>query len=269
MLSQKKGHEMYAMYWLLLEALTQEFDDNETEFQISSDRLCAILRVKYDRKVQRFLQDLSEFSSSFDQDLFKFESILTNSRAKIYKIQTPIILELKSRDHKSARSSRGKDAPKNKELESELKYIYNSKDNAEQENKNSIRPNALMQAWNLKMQSHGFKPIKTSNEKLNSQIKSSSKLYFQTMAEWNKHFDRIAESDFLKGKVLGYEHAECNFYKAVDPQKIDEYIQKKYYLSAKQKIENKLDNLTQEKPMNELEGSTLLKGYYKKQTGSN
>ena len=127
LLGSKKGHEYYGMYWLLMEALTQEFKKDDTSFQISSNRLCAILRVKYDKKVERFLEVLTEIAQRFDEDLFKIESISSKSFSKIYKIDTPIILELMGKDFKRTRARSGQTTAK-KEKQKEKQNIIEVSD---------------------------------------------------------------------------------------------------------------------------------------------
>lgn len=123
LLTHKRGHEFYGMYWLLINGLTKEFKKDTTVFEFTEDRLCSILRVKYFKKVETFLQVLVEIAERLERDFINISEISTTTQRKIIKIETPIILELIGKEFKRTRQCRGQDAAKNKKKNKE-KEIY-------------------------------------------------------------------------------------------------------------------------------------------------
>lgn len=120
LLSEKNGHELHSMYWLMMELLCSEFKRDTEIFRISKQHLKAALLIKHDKKLEKFLRILREFCANFDRNLLEISEISD----KFLEIKTPIILELMGKDFKRARIKSGNYAPRRKKKKKEEEYIY-------------------------------------------------------------------------------------------------------------------------------------------------
>lgn len=89
------GVEGYGQYWLLLELLCEKFDGESPEVTLFFDEISAKVRIKFTKKLETFLQKLSDFH------LLSFQI-----SGKFYKIEAPILLDLQSKDFKFATKQR-------------------------------------------------------------------------------------------------------------------------------------------------------------------
>jgi hypothetical protein len=96
------GLEGYARYWLLMELLFENFDGQQTVFEIPWRRVSTKLSMRTKRQLNQFELQLKSNSVPIKL-LFKNSKII---------FETSIPLELMGRDFKKARSERGKTAPK-------------------------------------------------------------------------------------------------------------------------------------------------------------
>lgn len=83
------GVEGYGRYWLLLELLAEEYDGSSTVFEVHFRKISAKVQIKFQKKLETFLQKLADFSL-----------ITLESSGKVYKIGCPILLELQDKDSK-------------------------------------------------------------------------------------------------------------------------------------------------------------------------
>jgi len=110
------GLEGYARWFLLLELLSSKYDGETTIFEIHFSELSAKLRIKFTKKLDTFMELLHNFC------LIQLEI-----HSKVYKIECPILADLKDRDFKRARAVRAKNPPKIKIKDKDLdkdKDIY-------------------------------------------------------------------------------------------------------------------------------------------------
>lgn len=112
------GLEGYARYFKLLELLARKFDGTSDEhFVIITPTLMAHLRIYHFNVLRMFLECLHNVG---------IMSVKCDKR--LCEISTPILLELQSRDFKSARLERASTAPKNK-IENKSKIKIKIKNN--------------------------------------------------------------------------------------------------------------------------------------------
>lgn len=114
---QDSGLEDAMRYWLLLELLCGEFKKNTTVFRFSNAQLKTALHIKFDRKLVKFLQLLTESQATFDQLSLNFSQESKN----FWKIETSIILDLMGKDFKRTRQTSVTDTSKKKEEEERIK----------------------------------------------------------------------------------------------------------------------------------------------------
>ena len=83
------GVESYGRYWLLLELLASEMYEGHEEVEIHFRKISTKVHIKFNKKLETFMQKLSDFS------LIQFEIV-----GKVYKISSPILGELQDKDSK-------------------------------------------------------------------------------------------------------------------------------------------------------------------------
>lgn len=168
------GVEGYGRYWLLLELLADEFDGENANFEVHLNKILAKLHVKFVKKLETFLQKLSDFR------LIQF-----SVDGKVYRIEAPILLELQSRDFKKARIERAQTAPKNK-IENKTKI----KDKEEEE---KLPP--LAEIWNSNC--HKLPKVKATNKTRN--LKSKAMLDLHGENNLTAAIMQLSDSDFANG----------------------------------------------------------------------
>lgn len=95
LLIDELGVEGYGHYFLLLELLTEKFDGKSAKVDLHLDEICSKVRIKFSKKLEKFVQKLADFS------LLSYEI-----SGKVYKFDCPILLELQDKDSKYNRKKR-------------------------------------------------------------------------------------------------------------------------------------------------------------------
>lgn len=91
-LIEKLGVEGYGRYWLLLELLCDKYEGESLTINLHFNEISAKIQINWEKKLENFLGILSEISLiSWEKD------------GKIFKIEAPILWELKQKDFKRAR----------------------------------------------------------------------------------------------------------------------------------------------------------------------
>lgn len=111
LLREKNGHSLYAKWFLLLEFLCLEFKKDTIEFTASSRQLMAALYIGQHAKLSKDLETFQKLSAKFDESLLE----VSETSEKVFKIKTPIVLELMGKDFKRTRQCRGSATAKKKE----------------------------------------------------------------------------------------------------------------------------------------------------------
>jgi hypothetical protein len=123
------GFEGYGRYWVLLEFLAFKFDGETTEFTFHPAIIRETLRIRSWNKLETFLERLANVRG--------MEAQYTRNEIKF---NAPILLELKNRDFKTARSEREQSARK---IKSKIK-------NKEKDKDIYIHAKAILDFWNSK-----------------------------------------------------------------------------------------------------------------------
>lgn len=110
------GHKSYAIYWLLIELLSQKFDGECVIIDLHEQELCKHLRVRSDSLVKELVK------------ICNSSLTLVKSSGNIHNFNAPILLDLLHRDYKRARSERGKGAPKNKDIRKKKEEVKKTDD---------------------------------------------------------------------------------------------------------------------------------------------
>jgi len=95
LLIDELGVDGYGRYWLLLELLSEKFNGKEEPIPVHFSEISAKVRIKFGKKLATFLQKLVDFQ------LITFEL-----SGKVYKIECPILWDLKAKDFGRARTER-------------------------------------------------------------------------------------------------------------------------------------------------------------------
>lgn len=193
------GIEGYGRYWLLLEMLAEEFDGSSTTFHIHSHKISSKVRIKFSKKLATFMQKLSNFH------LIEFKLV-----GKVYEIESPILLELQSRDFKTARNKRGDTVPKNK-IKNKIKDKDLEQDKELEKDKElktakavSVPAESLgdfkwfVDVWNQKV--YDLPSIKILSKKRAQLLKALIKQHGKEEIFWENFLTQIQQSDFLTGR---------------------------------------------------------------------
>jgi len=211
LLREKNGLALYAQWFLLLEFLCMDFKKDSTEFHASSAQLKAVLQVGQDKKLLKVLETFSELSAKFDRSLLE----VSETSDKVFKIKTPIILELMGKDFKRTRA-RGVTATAKKE---------NKNKKEKKEKKESLSPvfSEVVDYLNLKAD----KNYRPSSKETQGHIKARLSDGF-TVKDFKTVIDRKVEEwkgsqkmdSFLRPKTLfstNFESYLNQIDKTVDP----------------------------------------------------
>lgn len=120
------------------------FKKNTTEFYASSGQLKTALMIGQDKKLAKVLETFLELSAKFDESLLE----VSETSEKVFKIKTPIILELMGKDFKRTRQRSGSDTPKKEELEEEVE-IYKKIES--KPNLSSLTARRFLEIFNAKL----------------------------------------------------------------------------------------------------------------------
>jgi len=168
---KKGGHKAYAIYWLLIELLSQKFDGECVKIELHEQELVKHLRVRSDCLVK-------ELQKSCNSSLSLLERV-----ESLFVFEAPILLDLLHRDYKRARTERVQSAPKNKELRKKKEEVFD-------EEKFEI-PNKIMQV--LKIQ-HMYP------ESIITEVSRDAWLIFLGTDPATRKWDRFLTHYFVKEK---------------------------------------------------------------------
>lgn len=112
---RKGGHKSYAVYWLMIEILSQKFDGECVIIELHEQELVKHLRIRSDCLVKELQKTWNSSLSLIERD------------GTLFRINAPILLDLLHRDYKRARTERVQSAPKNKELRIKNKEVEEEK----------------------------------------------------------------------------------------------------------------------------------------------
>jgi len=108
---KKGGHKSYAVYWLLIELLSQKFDGERVKIELHEQELVKHLRIRSDCLVKELQKSCNSYLS------------LSERVGSLFIFDAPILLDLLHRDYKKARTERGVSAPKNKDIRIKNKEV--------------------------------------------------------------------------------------------------------------------------------------------------
>lgn len=185
------GFEGYGRYWRILEILGRRFDGCDTSFRISKRELRETIRVKSAKHLGRFMDTLGKCRGHTVEELENH-----------YEIKADILLELKSRDFKTARTERETTAPKNKiknkEKEEEKEKEKPRAPVVEFKNpKIQVTPDEVVDLWNRTLGIKLNKPCKGLGASQRRENTINMLGHLPTLTHWGDYFDEISKSRFL------------------------------------------------------------------------
>lgn len=198
---QKLLHEMgaegYGQYWLLLELLCEKFDGESSLIELHFEEISAKVRIKFGKKLETFVQKLSDFS------LLSFQI-----SGKVYKIDAPILFDLQAKDFKFATKKRlSSDSKREEEREK------NKDKRIKREEKEELSPAYFESSDRLNFAQFvdlfnrhlgGVGKIKFENHLQTGPVVTHFANYSQKLkgeADWVEVFEIVKNSDFIKTKL--------------------------------------------------------------------
>jgi hypothetical protein len=213
------GVEGYGRYWLLLELIAEESYDGSEEIEVHLRKISAKVQIKFRKKLETFLQKLSDYS------LIEFKS-----SEKVYKIRSLILSELQdkhskynrkrvvSNDQDTTYKNKKKNKTKNKNKSiyitaHELMLFWNEQD---LKKVNEDSPNALreIQESYQSKEKHGTEKVKQAFVNY-AEVLSSPETYYT---------HKFSCAEFLRSeKTLRFFPGEYDFQEYLSSQNIKQF----------------------------------------------
>jgi len=226
------GPAGYGRYWLLLELLKSEWKSGSPFIQVHFSEIHRTLRFYKKTMSKQFLNNRSIVHILFKDcygipsRLFKdcstipkgLSEILLCKKTEIYTFNTEILLDLEDRDSKYN--------GKKNQISDGLATLEKKREEKTREDNNIV--DTIIQLFNTKLQGQGkIRPcvMVSSDSILKFSLLKENHPQFLDIATWEKVFDLVAQSDFLKGEndhgwtlTLGWLFDEKNIEKVLHGQ---------------------------------------------------